>query len=95
MTPTGEGGMASFKELDVVRVARLLQPFRPFHGSEGASRPPQVGDQGAIVAVYDQTVFCVECVASDGMTIWLADFALQELELVWTPQGEYESRRKV
>ena len=76
--------MAGFKELDVVRISRLLQPTRPFQGSEGVSRPPQVGDKGTIVIVYSGSVYGVESVASHGMTVWLADFAPEELELVWT-----------
>lgn len=76
--------MASFKEFDVVRISRLLQPTRPFQGSEGVSRHPQVGDKGTIVAVYGGSMYCVESVASDGMTVWVADFAPEELELVWT-----------
>jgi hypothetical protein len=74
--------MASFKELDMVRIVRLLEPVRPFQGSEGASRPPQVGDTGTIVAVCGGSAYTVERVASDGMTAWLADFAPEELELV-------------
>ena len=72
-------------ELDTVRVARLHTSDREFTGSPGVSRPPQVGDTGAIVHAYDPTddsgPFVVECVASDGMTIWLADFRADELEL--------------
>jgi len=72
-------------ELDAVRVVRLHILDRAFTGSPGASRSPKVGDTGAIVHAYDSTdesaPFAVECVASDGMTIWLADFHADELEL--------------
>jgi len=47
-----------------------------------ASRPPQVGDVGTIVFAYDLTSFAVECVNDNGMTVWLADFFGEELELV-------------
>ena len=66
----------------MVRIATLLHTTRSFQGSLGVSRPPQVGDAGTIVAVYDGSAFCVESVASDGMTVWVADFALEELELL-------------
>jgi hypothetical protein len=69
-------------EYAVVRVIRLLQPYRSFQGTESISRPPQVGDVGTIVFAYDLTSFAVECVDGNGMTIWLADFFSEELELV-------------
>lgn len=72
--------MAIFNELDAVRIVKLLQPTRPFDGSKGTTRPPQVGDTGTIVTDYDGVGYCVECVSSDGMTVWLADFAPEELE---------------
>src|SRR5947199_9192157 len=67
-------GMARFKELDVVRIAVLLNTNRPYQGTEGVSRPPQVGDSGTVVSIYDETGCCVESVAPDGHTVWLADF---------------------
>lgn len=76
--------MAKFHEYDVVRVTQLLLPDRSFDGNEGVKRPPQVGDVGTIVHLPPETnAWCiVECVASDGCTIWLADFTTDELELV-------------
>ena len=67
-------------EYGVVRVARLLRPFRPFQGTPGVCRAPQVGDTGTIVYDYDVTSFAVECINTDGMTVWLADFYAEELE---------------
>jgi hypothetical protein len=69
-------------EYAVVKVIRLLQPDRGFHGTDGVRRPPQVGDVGTIVHVYDLTSFAVECLDGSGMTMWLADFFAEELELV-------------
>jgi hypothetical protein len=69
-------------EYAVVRVARLLRSDRSFQGTEGVRRPPQVGDIGTIVHVYDLTLFAVECVDGSGMTVWLADFFADELEVV-------------
>jgi hypothetical protein len=76
--------MAEFHEYDVVRVTQLLQPNRNFTGNAGSKRPPQVGDEGTIVHIPPEAHdWCIiECVASDGSTIWLADFTPDELELV-------------
>lgn len=69
---------------DVVRVARLDATDRPYSGSEGSMRAPRIGDEGTVVLVGAKgaasgTVM-VERVAADGTTIWLADFAVDELE---------------
>lgn len=80
-------------ELDTVRVVRLNTDDRDFTGSLGVLRAPRIGDTGAIVHAYDPTdnsaPVIVECVASDGMTVWLADFAPDELELEipYRPRG--------
>jgi hypothetical protein len=80
-------------ELDTVRVVRLNTDDRHFTGSPGVLRSPRIGDTGAIVHAYDPTdisaPFIVECVASDGLTVWLADFSTDELELEirYRPQG--------
>jgi Domain of unknown function (DUF4926) len=76
--------MTTLKELDVVRVVKLLSADRPYQGTGGTSRPPCVGDTGTIVVVYDNSAYCVESVASNGNTVWLADFVADELQLVWT-----------
>jgi len=72
------------KELDVVRVVQLAKPVRHYSGTVGVARAPRVGDVGTIVTWYAAANFCVECVADDGMTVWLADFGADEVELVWT-----------
>ncbi len=69
-------------EYGVVRVARLLRPDRHFQGTPGVCRAPQVGDTGTIVYAYDVTSFAVECVNTDGTTVWLADFFAEELEFL-------------
>jgi hypothetical protein len=49
-------------------------------------RSPQVGDTGTIVEILGAAglpdVYVVECVDSDGRTLWLGDLIAQELELV-------------
>lgn len=71
---------------DVVRVARLDATDRPHDGSPGTVRAPRIGDEGTVVWVDEEGPALghalVECVADDGATIWLADFAEHELELV-------------
>lgn len=69
-------------EYGVVRVAHLLRPDRHFQGTPGVCRAPQVGDTGTLVYAYDLTSFAVECVSTDGMTVWLADFFAEELEFL-------------
>ena len=67
------------KELDCVKVVKLLQDNRPFDGTENVKRPPEIGDVGTIVHIHGN--FCiVESVNSEGYTIWLADFLIEELE---------------
>jgi hypothetical protein len=51
-------------------------------------RAPKVGDIGTVVFAYDVTSFAVECVNTDGMTVWLADFFAEELEFFGEPSGE-------
>ena len=72
--------MSGFSEYDFVRVVRLAVSGRAYRGTNGASRPPQIGDVGTIVFVYGEHDFAVECVAEGGMTAWLADFHSDELE---------------
>jgi len=69
-------------EYSIVKIVRLRKASRHFSGSENISRPPQIGDIGTIVHVYDSSKGCiVEMVDESGSTIWLADFEPGELEL--------------
>ncbi len=76
------------KEYDAVRVVRLLTANRPFDGTVGVRRPPEVGDLATIVHEYDpedpRAPLAVEKVDPSGYTIWLADFERAELEPVDT-----------
>ena len=80
----------TMREYDVVRVIRLSEPDRHYTGSEGVSRPPKIGDIATICHEYEPSdpnaIVAVEMVASSGATIWLADFARDELESVSRPQ---------
>ncbi len=70
--------MKTAQESGLVRVVSV-EGDRAFTGSTKIARPPQVGDVGAIVHVYSDTAFAVECVDFEGLTLWLADFHLAEL----------------
>jgi hypothetical protein len=71
-----------FRELDVVRVTRLLTATRHVDGSRGVVRQPCIGDVGAIVHVLGEKTFAVECVDAAGLTVWVGDFEAEEIELV-------------
>lgn len=50
-------------------------------------RPPQIGDLGTIVYIAPgsqgkNSWYIVECLDNNGLTVWLADFREDELELV-------------
>ncbi|TXD45560.1 DUF4926 domain-containing protein [Xanthomonas campestris] len=70
-------------EFDIVRVIANIPDARIDHDS--SQRPPQIGDLGAVVLVHavqpgHEAAFAVECVGSEGRTIWLADISASELE---------------
>lgn len=77
------------REFDIVRVVRLLERDRPFDGTVSVQRPPRLGDVATVVHEYDashvNTPVAVEMVDEEGMTVWLADFLREELELVQRP----------
>jgi hypothetical protein len=79
------------REYDIVRVVRLLSPTRYFSGTEAVSRPPQIGDQAVICHEYEPNnpaaAVAVEMIDRNGYTIWLADFAREELELISRPRN--------
>jgi hypothetical protein len=70
-----------FRELDVVRVVKLLAPERGVTSSFDPAPQPAVGDEGTVVSVARRR-YMVENVDGDGYTLWLADFAAEELELI-------------
>jgi hypothetical protein len=78
--------MMQIQIYDVVRVAVLKDLDRSFDGSDGVKRPPQIGDKATVCHDYDPddptATVAVEMVNEDGLTVWLADFDRDELELV-------------
>lgn len=73
------------EDLDTVRIARLHTQERYFEGCEGTTRAPRLGDEGTVVRAAAKgdasATVMVECCDADGGTIWLAEFASDELEL--------------
>jgi hypothetical protein len=69
-----------------VRVRTLLRAAEGYDGWQVSQRPPGVGDVGVLVEVLSAPGlpdhYVVECVASDGATVWLGEFTAEELELV-------------
>ena len=74
------------REHDVVKVVRLNSECREYSGTERLMREPRVGDSGTVVYLLDRAnpgaPMIVECVDEDGYTVWLAEFAVDELEVV-------------
>jgi hypothetical protein len=83
-------------EFSTVRVIKLLEPHRSYDGSPAVMRPPRIGDTGAVVYITRTSgggvVYTVENVASDGGTVWLADFLPAELELCEGPEALVNDR---
>ncbi|UCD84281.1 MAG: hypothetical protein JSU92_13545 [Deltaproteobacteria bacterium] len=82
----GERKNMTLREYDVVRIVALSSPSRHVDGTEAVLRQPVVGDTGTIVNITgedtDHPLYTVECVNSEGYTVWLADFDATEIELV-------------
>lgn len=80
---------APFREYDVVRVVRLNSPTRKFDGTDSVKRAPKVGDEATVCDLCDpkgpKAPLIVEMVNAEGMTVWLADFGPDELELIHRP----------
>lgn len=69
-----------------VRIRRLLQSPTEYDGRRADLRPPQVGDVGTLLDVLHAPGlpdrYVVESAGADGVTLWLGDFAAEELELL-------------
>ena len=79
--PQFSKNLKTFAEYDVVKLVKLNQDNRPFSGTTGVSRFPQIGDLGTIVHVYETgKLFTVEKGDSNDYKTWLADFTADELE---------------
>lgn len=84
-------GCERLREFDTVRIIKLSTTERYFSGTDPVSRPPRIGDVATICHELapgnPNADVMVEMVNADGGTIWLAQFARDELVLVSRPSG--------
>jgi len=70
-----------------VKIVQLLNPNREVAGTMGLVEDPQIGEVAKIIYEYPAPDTKVSVEKSNEMgTVWFADFAREELELV--PEGE-------
>jgi hypothetical protein len=73
-----------FRQYNIVRIRQLLRSPEEYDGWRVNQRPPQVGDTGTIIDVLSAPGlpynYVVEADGLDGVTIWLGEFAAEELE---------------
>lgn len=86
--------MERIVQFDTVRVVRLIDPPESHLAVSISERAPRIGDTGVVVDLLGSdgriggspdapdTRYLVENVASDGRTVWLAEFMRHELRLV-------------
>ena len=74
--------MTHFQLDDTVRVVRLLEPEREVTGSSDPAPQPRVGDTATVVADVGDGLYLLESCTDDGMTLWMGEFAAEELALV-------------
>jgi hypothetical protein len=67
---------------DSVRVVRLLGPEREVTGSSEPAPQPRVGDRATVVADVGDGLYLLESRTDDGVTLWMAEFAAEEMELI-------------
>ena len=67
---------------DSVRVVRLLEPEREVTGSSDPAPQPRIGDRATVVADVGEGLYLLESCTDDGVTLWMAEFAAEELALV-------------
>ena len=76
--------MAKLEQYSMVRIRELLRPPAEYDGWKVNQRPPQVGDVGVLLDIFPAPgyphAYVVEVCGKDGVTVWLADFAAEELE---------------
>jgi len=67
---------------DSVRVVRLLEEEREVTGSSDPAPQPRVGDRATVVADVGEGLYLIESCTDDGVTLWMAEFAAEEMELI-------------
>lgn len=70
-----------------VKIVQLLNPNREVAGTMGLVEDPQIGEVAKVIYEYPAPDTKVSVEKSNDMgTVWFADFAREELELV--PEGQ-------
>ena len=76
--------VAGLEQYGLVRIRQLLRPVAEYDGWRVNQRPPQVGDVGTLLDILNASGlpdrYVVESSGGDGITVWLGDFAAEELE---------------
>ena len=67
---------------DTVRIVRLLVTDREVSRMSPSFPPPRVGDWGTIIADVGEDIYLVEARTDDGVSLWQAEFAADELTLL-------------
>ena len=70
-----------------MRVVRLLEPEREVTGSSDPAPQPRVGDTATVVADVGDGLYLLESCTDDGMTLWMGEFAAEELAWSSAPAG--------
>lgn len=88
--------MTEIRVNDRVRVVNLKMADRPYFGTADFKRSPRIGDIGTVVAGYEPEDLTAPLIVENrdekGATLWLADFARDELEVVnWGQPIEYSA----
>ncbi|MBI1324771.1 hypothetical protein GC170_16515 [bacterium] len=76
--------MENLRQYGLVHIRKLLLPPAEYDGWRVNKRHPAVGDMGALLEILTAPGlpdrYVVESSGPDGVTVWLGDFAAEELE---------------
>jgi hypothetical protein len=76
-----------FQPDDTVRVVHLLEAEREVTGSSEVPPQPRIGDTATVVADVGEGLYLVEHCTDDGVTMWMAELAAEEMELIERADG--------
>ena len=74
--------MTDFVQSDIVRIRQLAIPVREVDGPAAAPPQPRVGETGIVVDTLGEGIYLVEHTTDDGHPVWVAEFHVEELELL-------------
>ncbi len=76
--------LENLRQYGLFRIRKLVRPAAEYDGWRVNQRPPAVGDMGALFDILTAPGlpdrYVVESSGPDGITVWLGDFAAEELE---------------